>query len=411
MQRRVVHLPGGPLVGLLCLLVFAGGWFFLAQSLYGSGVLEQTEDFILSREDGRLVLDYDPKAQRIEDQVLMVLQSADFLPAGAGPESISASEREMELQVDARHLHWTYRSHRLVGEAPFEGLVSKLAVALEGVGGEVVSSTQRGDELFLSIGFPTRDQVIITHGLLLERRRPTKPVPRPLARLAIVIDDWGYDWSAADRFLELPGPLTLAVLPHVPYSKKHASQGRSRGHEILLHLPMEPSSGLDAGPGMVTVDMDDGEIASIVREAIASVPGIVGVSNHMGSKVTSNTRAMGIILGVVKEHGLFFLDSNTAPASVVPTVSRAMGVPFAVNYIFLDNVAEEASVRRQFERLIRRALREGSAIGIGHVKGATAKVLHDMLPTLSERGIELVPISQLLEYPPQPWKAVAREED
>jgi polysaccharide deacetylase 2 family uncharacterized protein YibQ len=171
---------------------------------------------------------------------------------------------------------------------------------------------------------------------------------------------------------------------------------------------MEALSGLDAGPGMVTVDMDDEEIARLVREAIASVPGIVGVSNHMGSKVTSDSRAMGIILEVVREHGLFFFDSNTAPASVVPALSRSMGVPFAVNYIFLDNVAEEASVRRQFERLIRRALREGSAIGVGHVKKATAKVLHDMLPTLPEQGIELVPLSELLEYP-QPWRAAAPE--
>ncbi|NLM95692.1 MAG: hypothetical protein GX165_09005, partial [Firmicutes bacterium] len=86
MQRKVVRLPGGPLVGLLCLLVFASGWFFLAQ-IYGNGILEETEDFILSRENGRLIVDYGPKAQRIEDQVLMVLQSANVLPTGAGPES------------------------------------------------------------------------------------------------------------------------------------------------------------------------------------------------------------------------------------------------------------------------------------------------------------------------------------
>jgi polysaccharide deacetylase 2 family uncharacterized protein YibQ len=393
------------LVGLLCLLVFASGWFFLAQ-IYGNGILEETEDFILSRENGRLIVDYGPKAQRIEDQVLMVLQSANVLPTGAGPESIAAWEQEMELEVDEGLLQWPYRSCRLVGDSLPEDLLSQLALALEGVGGEVVASPGQEDELLLTIGFPTEDQFIITHELLLERRLPARP--RPLARVAVVIDDWGYDWGAAESLLELPGPLTLAVLPHVPYSQRHASLGLARGHEILLHLPMEALSGLDAGPGMVTVDMDDEEIARLVREAIASVPGIVGVSNHMGSKVTSDSRAMGIILEVVREHGLFFFDSNTAPASVVPALSRSMGVPFAVNYIFLDNVAEEASVRRQFERLIRRALREGSAIGIGHVKKATAKVLHDMLPTLPEQGIELVPLSELLEYP-QPWRAAAPE--
>ena len=118
-----------------------------------------------------------PKAQRIEDQVLMVLQSANVLPTGAGPESIAAWEQEMELEVDAGLLQWPYRSCRLVGDSLPEDLLSQLALALEGVGGEVVASPGQGDELLLTIGFPTEDQFIITHELLLERRLPVRPRP------------------------------------------------------------------------------------------------------------------------------------------------------------------------------------------------------------------------------------------
>ncbi|HHV55428.1 MAG TPA: divergent polysaccharide deacetylase family protein [Firmicutes bacterium] len=229
----------------------------------------------------------------------------------------------------------------------------------------------------------------------------TRPARR--AKLAIVIDDWGYDWPAAREFLALRVPLTVAVIPHAPLTHEHAERARKAGFEVLVHLPMEPfrlsGSNGSASADMVRVDMETAEIQSLVARAIADVPRAVGMSNHQGSRATSDPQVMGAVLEVVREHGLFFLDSRTAPSSVAATTGQELGVPTARNDLFIDNDDRVEAIVARLREGARLARREGSAIVIGHVHRATAAALRQVLPELARDGIELVPVSQLVSPP------------
>lgn len=222
--------------------------------------------------------------------------------------------------------------------------------------------------------------------------------PRP--RIAIIIDDWGYNWSAAPGFLAFPERLTIAVLPFLPFSVAQAEQALAAGHEVIVHMPMEAqSSSLDIGPGGVYVGMDQEVIADAVAAALATVPGAVGLNNHMGSRATADTAVMRAVLGVLREQGKFFVDSYTTAATVGPAVARELGLPYAVNRVFLDHEDDEEFIRRQIRRLANLARRRGYAVGIGHVRPNTYKVLLDMLPELQAEGFEFVTVSQLLTVP------------
>ena len=225
------------------------------------------------------------------------------------------------------------------------------------------------------------------------------PVRRAVrARLAIVIDDWGYDWQAADSFLSLDAPLTVAVIPFLPYTRRQAVEARQRGFEVLVHLPMQPQDPrLDPGPNAITTDLPDDEIRRRVELAIDAVPGAVGVSNHMGSRATADRRVMEQVLAAVARRGLFFLDSHTTPASVVGDVAREFGMPWAQNNLFLDGQHDVLAVRKRLELGARRALARGHAIVIGHVRPATAAAVASLLPELRRQGIEVVPVSALLQ--------------
>lgn len=217
-------------------------------------------------------------------------------------------------------------------------------------------------------------------------------------RLAIVIDDWGYDWQAADSFFALDVPLTVAVIPFLPHSRQQALEARRRGFEVLVHLPMQPQDPrLDPGPNAITTDLPDDEIRRRVELAIEAVPGAVGVSNHMGSRATADRRVMVQVLAAVARRGLFFLDSHTTPDSVVGAVAREFGMPWAQNDLFLDGERDVLAVRRRLELGARRALSSGHAIVIGHVRPATAAAVASILPELQRRGIEVVPVSDLLQ--------------
>jgi polysaccharide deacetylase 2 family uncharacterized protein YibQ len=215
--------------------------------------------------------------------------------------------------------------------------------------------------------------------------------------VAVIFDDAGYNPKTAEDVIALPRPVTISVLPRLPFSTPIAEEAEAHGVQVLLHLPLQPdNAALELGPGFVMVDMSDETIGRTVVDDLATVPGAVGANNHMGSRGTSDPRVMRAVLGVVRARGLFFVDSLTSPRSVAAATARAMRVPTAVRAVFLDNQDDDAYVRNQFHELIRAAQAHGSAIAIGHVGKVTARVLRDMLPEFDEAGIRLVPVSALV---------------
>lgn len=228
---------------------------------------------------------------------------------------------------------------------------------------------------------------------------PAPPGPAPLARarVAIIFDDAGYSLRAAEEVMSLGRPVTISVLPDLPYSTPVAEEAARRGVEVILHLPMEPENGaLPLGPGGVRVAMSDAAIERTVTSDLATVPTAVGVNNHMGSRGTADPRVMRAVLTPIKERRLFFVDSLTSPHSVGARIARAMGIRTAVRTVFLDNENDERYVRSQLLTLLRIAQTRGEAIAIGHVGKVTASVLRSMLPLFDEAGVQLVPVSELV---------------
>lgn len=221
------------------------------------------------------------------------------------------------------------------------------------------------------------------------------PDDRPL--LAIVIDDWGYGWSAANDFLALDVPLNVAVIPHLPYSQRHANQAAERGHQVILHLPMEPmDEGWDLGEGAVLTAMASDDIVRDVARAWRSVPHVSGVNNHMGSKATADERVVAAVMAVVKEEGAFFLDSKTTAASVIGPIAESFDVPYLENDRFIDPDTVPERVRDRIMAAARIAKRRGWAVAIGHVQPATYAGLVAALPLLEEEGVRLARLDEVL---------------
>ena len=316
--------------------------------------------------------------------------------------------------------------------------------------GETPTPDEATDLLRLDVGVPGRP----THTLILARsgRRPQVlwgegsidgawsilaagegPV------VALVIDDWGYNRSdAAGRILDLPVPLTLAILPGLSYSRHYSLQRTelvlpaaapagddgerrrarralgcpvevavrtgpvkvpARRRETILHLPMEPESypAADPGPRALRLGMDRAQVAARVDEALAGLPGVTGVNNHMGSAATGDVALMADLMAVLKERGLFFVDSVTSARSVAWEEAKRADLPTEQNRIFLDYDNEDAGrIAANLARLVRSARRTGFALGIGHPHPATADVLARELPRLAAEGVRFVTVSEYL---------------
>ncbi len=225
---------------------------------------------------------------------------------------------------------------------------------------------------------------------------PTTPWRGPA--IAVVIDDLGLDQGRTNQLHALPGPLTLSYLTYARDLRRQMAAGHNRGHELLLHMPMEPKSRtIDPGPDVLKVEYSADRILSKLRTALDRGRGHVGINNHMGSRFTSDPKGMAVVMAELKRRGLMWLDSVTSAQSVGLAVADNAGVPHVGRNVFLDNTPEEGAVMRQLKELESVAREHGTAVGIGHPKDATIAALRKWLPTLAKKGFTLVPISALAQ--------------
>ena len=236
-----------------------------------------------------------------------------------------------------------------------------------------------------------------------EDRPPVVPLPKPkppaeaLPKVAIIIDDLGYDRRIAQKFLDLDAGLTFAVLPLAPHTRLIAATIFKKGGELMLHLPMEPLEypSVDPGPGALLSSMSADDFIAQLRENLSDVPGIKGVNNHMGSKLTAESARLYQVFSVLKQEGLFFIDSRSTAETVGRPSARLFQLPFAERDVFIDHVQDPDMIRLRVKELIQIARKNGEAIGIAHPSKTTLRILEEMLPML-KKEVQLVPASHVV---------------
>ena len=217
-------------------------------------------------------------------------------------------------------------------------------------------------------------------------------------KVAIVIDDFGYNMSDLDTLFGTRLPVTLSILPNLPYSRRVADMARSKGYEVILHLPLEANDKLaPAEPDTIKTDMDEKKITLMLDQEIGTVPGLKGVSNHQGSKATENKTTMCSIIGDLKKRNLYYFDSLVTDKSICKEAAKNIGVPYAKRDMFLDNDQSQDAIEKQVLSLRRFAFRKGSAIAVCHDRKNTIAVLGRMMPELSAEGVEFVSLSDMVK--------------
>ena len=236
--------------------------------------------------------------------------------------------------------------------------------------------------------------------------RETVPPPPPITRIkpvtngipvAIIIDDIGYDRKMADGFLDLGIPLTFSVLPMGTFNASIVKKARAGNVEIMLHLPMEPDNypSVNPGPGALLSSMTPDQLIAQLNADLDSIDGVRGVNNHMGSKLTASSEQLRQIFTILKKRDLFFVDSRTSVNTLCRPSAELLQLPFAERDVFIDHEPTREFVKKQLNLLIKRARRQGYAIGIAHPHSVTYRILKEQLPVLKKK-IEVVPASQVV---------------
>ena len=287
------------------------------------------------------------------------------------------------------------KTPRVKAKAPVE-IVKPISPVFEDIGDiqNITPSMELRDKTQRPILYEIFEE--LDHGQV--EKKPVLPKETAdIPRIAIIIDDIGYDKQIAMDLCLLDPHLTFSVLPFSPFGLSIAEKLSAKGAQLMLHLPMEPVQYPEAnpGPGALFSSMTPDKLLAQLRKDLKQVPGVVGVNNHMGSKLTADSDKMNQIFTILKKEELFFIDSRTASTSQGEASARLFKLKFAQRDIFLDNSQDIPYIRGQFARLIKIARKHGTAIGIGHPYKATLDTLKIELPKLKGK-IRIVPASQLV---------------
>lgn len=230
--------------------------------------------------------------------------------------------------------------------------------------------------------------------------KPDTPIPAPSSkgRIAIIIDDLGGEIEPAKKLAGLNAPITFSVLPHLKRSREVAQMAHTAGLVVMVHLPMESKwASVNPGPGALFTTQSVADITRIVAEDIGAVPYATGANNHMGSAFTEDATRTETVLRELKQRGLFFVDSRTTPSSTAFGSASRLKIPVAGRDVFLDNERDKEKIVEQITALAKLALKKGKAVGIGHPYPETISAIGEAIPILRAMGVEIAPVTKLLE--------------
>ncbi len=305
----------------------------------------------------------------------------------------------------------------------FDGLIAKIKVITDQLKGELILTEIQGLTDKSILVYEVMLDQKVTHLLLITKLRPgpvrdkppkTEARPREKTRekipglppsapqIAFIIDDIGTYEIGPLELKRLKIPITASVLPDSHLASEAVYWLEEYKIKTMIHLPMQPtnSNGKHYDPQkVITVQSTDEEIRALIRRARQIVPQAEGVNNHEGSLVTANKELITRVLKIIKEEGLFFVDSRTTGRSEAYGVARELGIRAAYKDAFLDHIPTYSHSLAQIRTLVEIALQKGKAIAIGHPLESTLRALHDSIPYIQKKGVKIVYVQELLEPP------------
>lgn len=398
------------IIALLAVISMAAGIFYA----FGRGekdVLEETKNNEVKEVN---LLNESVEAQRVLDNILLTKDNWQLIERDHEEKSVSVSGSQNKVKLNQRQL-----AVGIPESTSLSGAGQWLMKKAESAGLKVIahekSTYKNWDAYKVQIGIAVKagsskrnfvtDTVYFYYNSNLkepdkdiEKKPATEPEHKYTGKLAVIVDDCGYDLGSVRTLLDTGFAFNYAILPYKNYSSDVLEMVKTRGRVAMLHLPMEPvnSSAMSEGSKTVCVNMPESKIRELVQKAVYSLPGIVGVNNHQGSRATSDQKTMDITLKVLKKEGLFFVDSRTTAKSVAKDRAMALGVATARNDIFLDNSTDPQQIRAQIYKAMEMAQRNGSAIAICHARPNTAKAWKMYAEEIRKTGIKIVPVTELL---------------
>jgi polysaccharide deacetylase 2 family uncharacterized protein YibQ len=218
-----------------------------------------------------------------------------------------------------------------------------------------------------------------------------------LAIVGNVTDSTGS--SAVAGFASLPIPVSITLIPSFPNTPEYAQIAKHNNKELLIRLPMEPTTLISSkfpGP-VIMLDDTRAAIHSILSEATRAVPGYAGFTNLWGNRVLADSRVMTIILEEMQKKNGYFIETPATKQSVSAKIASALHIPYGVMSLSFRPETSPASIEEQFAQYCTDSRHSSSMILCATITPELSAALKTMLPWFTKNGIKLVYVSDILQ--------------
>ncbi|WP_376957032.1 divergent polysaccharide deacetylase family protein [Azospirillum sp. A26] len=236
-------------------------------------------------------------------------------------------------------------------------------------------------------------------------RKPWQVYARPFPatdkrpRIAIVMSDLGLSGvTTGNALAKLPPGITLAFLPYAERLDDWVERARTKGHEVMLSVPMEPLNYPrdDPGPNALLTMLGPDRNMERLEWSLGKAVGYVGITSTTGSKFTANPAAMQPVIDALKARGLLLVDARANPKSVAGPLANLAGVPRALGDRVIDRDLSRGAIDDQLRELEEIAKTNGAAVGFASPYPTTIERLNLWMTALADRGIALAPVSAVV---------------
>jgi polysaccharide deacetylase 2 family uncharacterized protein YibQ len=237
-------------------------------------------------------------------------------------------------------------------------------------------------------------------------RQPWQIYARPFnaadkrPRLAILVADLGLSREVTEAAVSrLPANVTLAFDVQSPVTAAWCGRARQAGHETFISVPMEPFDfpRSDPGPHTLLSSLTNSQNLEKLNWALRRCTGYVGITTMTGSRYTTDSGKLGVVMDTLRQRGLMVLDAHVAPHSAMTEMAHNTHVPVATVNERIDEDLSPEAIDAALQQLEQAARLNGHAVGVVAPLPIVIDRLQQWLHTLPGHGIALAPISAVVQ--------------
>jgi len=215
-------------------------------------------------------------------------------------------------------------------------------------------------------------------------------------KISIVVTDLGLNIRSTELALTLPTQCALGFLPYTQGLKTLLNKAKDNEHEIYLYLPLQIINPLDK-PGKYALmnNLAPGENEARLNAILNSQAHYEGVYSSYKEVFTDDAYVSEMIFDEVDNKNLIFILGKGLERGERSHISSHNNV--IPTNIIIDKETDKDSIENQLEELIKVAKNDGIALGYAQAFTLTIEMIRDWIPTLNKKGVQLVPVSELLK--------------